>query len=70
MLGKISADDILKYFLIFSQKKKALIFSYFFPRKKGFDISCKLSPKETICLKCQSLFSGKYNKIIINLSFY
>ena len=30
MLGKISADDILKYFLIF-------------PRKLGFVISCKMS---------------------------
>ena len=28
-------------------------------RKIGFDISCKLSPKETICMKCQNLFSGK-----------
>ena len=28
----------------------------------GFDISCKISPEETICMKCQSLFSGK-NKI-------
>ena len=33
MLGKISADDILK--------KTFLIF----PQKIGFDISCKLSPK-------------------------
>ena len=28
----------------------------------GFDISCKLSPLETICLKCQNLFSGKKKK--------
>ena len=33
MQGKISADNILKYFSYFSQKI-------------GFDISCKLSPKE------------------------
>ena len=46
----ISADNILKYF------------SYF-PQKKGFDISCKLIPKETICMKCQSWFSGKGGKI-------
>ena len=38
-LGKISAD-ILKYLSYFSQKT-------------GFDISCKLSPVETICNKCQ-----------------
>ena len=30
----------------------------------GFDISCKLSPLETICLKCQILFSGKNKKNI------
>ena len=52
---KFSADDILKYFSYFSQKT-------------GYDISSKLSPKETICLKCQILFSGKNKKNIINLS--
>ena len=52
---KFSADDILKYF------------SYF-PQKTGYDISCKLSPKETICMKCQILFSEKNKKNIINLS--
>ena len=36
MLGKVSADNILKYF--------------FFPSKQKFDISCKLS-KETISKK-------------------
>ena len=46
-----SAEDILKYFPYFS-------------RKIGFDFSCKLSPKETICMKCQSLFSGKNKKNI------
>ena len=30
------------------------IFS-FFSQKTGFDISCKLSPLETICMKCQNL---------------
>ena len=49
-------DNILKYFSYFSWKI-------------GFDISCKLSPKETICMKCQILFSGKNKKHIINLSF-
>ena len=53
-LDKFSADDLLKlkYFSYFSQKT-------------DFDISCKLSPVETICMKCQILFSGK---TIINLS--
>ena len=49
MLGKNSADDILKYFPYFSPKI-------------GFDISCRLSPK--ICTKCQSLFAGKYKENI------
>ena len=31
----------------------------FFFQKIGFDISCKLSPKETICMECQSLFPAK-----------
>ena len=54
-LGKISADDSLKYF------------SYFF-QKTGYDISCKLSPMEAICMKRQILFSGKNKKNIISLS--
>ena len=49
MLGKYSADENLKYS------------SYFFP-KIGCEISCKLSPKETICMKCQILFSMKKRK--------
>ena len=52
---KFSADDILKYF------------SYIY-QKTGFDISCKLSPPETICLKCLTCFLRKNKKSIINLS--
>ena len=48
-----SADDKLK-------------FSYFF-LKTGFDIPCKLSPLETLCMKCQNLFSGKNKKNISNV---
>ena len=33
-------------------------------QKIGFDTSCKLSWKEIICMKCQSLFSGKINPSI------
>ena len=35
---------------------KSLIF-FSLSQKIGFNISCKLSPKETICMKYQSLFS-------------
>ena len=48
---KFSADDILKQF------------SYF-PQKTGVDISCKQSPMEAFCMKCQILFSGKNMKKI------
>ena len=44
-----SADDKLMIFFLF----------FFFPQKTDFNISCKLSPPETICKKCQNLFSGK-----------
>ena len=37
---------------------------HFSPQKTGFDISCKLSPMETICMKCQIQFSGKNKKNI------
>ena len=55
-LGKIFSRQHLKYFSYFSQKT-------------GYDISCKLSSKETICMKCQILFSGENKKNVINLSF-
>ena len=44
-----SADDNWWYFSYFSQKT-------------GFDISCKLSPMETICMKCQNCFLEKIRK--------
>ena len=53
---QFSAHDIMKYF-----------FSYF-PQKTGFDISCKLSPVETVCMKHQILISGKNRKNINLLS--
>ena len=52
--GKFSEDEILKLFSYFSQKT-------------GFDIPCKLSPLETICMECQILFSRKSKKNMINL---
>ena len=56
MLGKKSADDILKYF----------------SKKKCFYILYKLSSLETVSMKCQRLFSWKKKKKkkknIINVS--
>ena len=43
-------------------------FSYF-SLKTRFDISCKLSPLETICMKCQIFFSGKNKKNILTCLF-
>ena len=42
-------------------------FFLFFPENRiwyfmQIDISCKLSPLETVCMKCQILFSGKNKK--------
>ena len=37
-------------------------------RKTEFDTLCKLSPLETICMKCQILFSGKNKKNNTNVS--
>ena len=36
--------------------------SSYFSQTTGFDISCKLSPLETICMKLRILFSEKKNK--------
>ena len=52
---------------IFSRWHFEIFFSYF-SQKTGFDISCKLCRMETICMKCQILFSGKNKKNITNLS--
>ena len=38
-----------------------------FSQKTGFDISCKFSPLEKICMKHQNLFSGENKKNIVNL---
>ena len=51
-------SNILKY-----------IYIYIYLQKTGFDISCKLSPLETICMECQNLSFWKKNiKNIMNLS--
>ena len=38
------------------------VYKDFFQKKKRFDISYKLSLVQTICMKCQILFSMKYKK--------
>ena len=47
----------------FNRQQICDIFLFLY-QKAGFDISCKLSPLETICMKCQILFSEKSKKNI------
>ena len=51
-----------------SADNKLVIFFLIFPRKTGSDISCKLSPMETICMRCQILFSGENERYFKMLS--
>ena len=47
----------------FSRYRFEIFFIFFF-QKIGLDILCKLSPpRETVCMNCQILFSGKIIKI-------
>ena len=52
----------------FSRRNFEIFFFSNISQKTGF-ISCKLSvsPKETICMKCQSLFLEKSKKNILNM---
>ena len=56
------------YFLVFSLLAKDCCghseIVFLFCLKIGFDISCKLSPQETICMKCEILFCDKIRKNI------
>ena len=57
--------DLLIFTILWANSAdNELIFSYF-SQTTGFHISCKLSPLETICIKCQILFSAKNKKNII-----
>ena len=57
--GKVSLNLITVW--ANSADDKFIIFFLFFSAN-SFDISCILSPKETICIKCQNLFSEKKKK--------
>ena len=43
-------------------------FLFLFYHNVGFDISYKLSPQETICMKCQSSFFGENKEKYFKLS--
>ena len=48
-----------------SADNKLMIIFFIFSQKTGFEISCKLSPLETICMKFQIMFTNK-NRSILN----
>ena len=58
----ISYNLTLKRYWQIQQTTNCDIFLMFV--KTGSDTSCKLSPKETICMKCPILFSSKEKKNI------
>ena len=49
-----------------SRPHNEVFFSYF-SQKTGFNISRKLSPMESICMKCLIILSGENTKDIISL---
>ena len=53
---------------VFGIHSKRVNILYLFSQKTAFDISRKLSPLETICMKCQIMFPWKYKNNIINMS--
>ena len=61
-----SADDRQRFLFIFPKKKKKK------KKKKmiGSTKLCKLSPKERICMKCQNLFSMKYQSRFFFFFFF
>ena len=66
MLGKNFGRHFEIFFVFFLENR--LGHSMYFSWKTDLDIPCKLSPKETICMKCQSFFSDqKIRKISSNI---
>ena len=49
---RILAHDILKYFFLFSPENWLVL-------------SFKLSPKESVCVKCQNLFAEKNSLLVV-----
>ena len=56
--------SLYSYLSCYAQVQQTIEWWYFsyFSQTKGFAISCKLSSKKTICIKCQILFAGKNKK--------
>ena len=54
----------LSFFLTVTLSRLQIGYIFLFFPENNFDISCKLSPKKTSCMNCQSLFSGKKKRYI------
>ena len=54
--------------LVYFSRRQIDYICLFISQKIGLDISSKLSPTDTICMKCQSLFSGENKKKCFNIS--
>ena len=62
----IGHTDVLTFSTILVNSADDVIF----PQNIGFDISCKLSPEEKICMKCDILYSGKNKKRNMTFTFF
>ena len=62
-MNLILREIILTFIILWANSDKWTFFLTF--SKTGSNITCKLFPKETICIKCQTLFSRKNKKNIL-----
>ena len=62
LFAYVQGDDFF-FFLFF-------FFFFYFSKKMGSDISCKMSPGETDCVKCQIPFSVTCKKIFQKVSYW
>ena len=53
-----------KTYMLWANSEDDKLMIFFQEKKKGSDTSSRLSPKETICMKCQILLSRKNEKNI------
>ena len=68
-LHEMSVNFLLKFSILGKKFKWHFeIFSFIFSHKNTLRHFMQVVSMETICMKCQSLFSGKTKKNIINLS--
>ena len=59
---KLHRQNTLKLIVLWANSADVRLMFFLVFLKIGFSISCKLSPKETICMSCVILFLGKVRK--------